>query len=388
MKKSKLFLAVASSALILSSGFFLSCSDDAGDDVSPVTKPSEPISDDENNSVPEDGNQNENPDENGGQDSATEAALPIIPKGANSTKIEGAGIWIYLDNSELKISGANAAAFAKKTTVTLTDSTDNSSVPVKSFQFDDYGPNESTVRLMILMNDAAHTTLKANISIRANGKNYAGTAKFKNGAYKFDFAVEDLIVNTSTSALEVPQGESIGLIVTDTVYKTDITEDCVFEVDAEGILIEENMLKVSESAPEGDITVKVTHKSGISKTLALKIVASGTKVGINWDSVNWLGNGSGDGKNTDKYKIKGDVKEIVNIQKPGWENLKEAGIFVVMNSGISECSLGSGTDKTDFYIQGAGILLYLSNFTQKETEFTITDTTGPHTVTVYFADGN
>jgi hypothetical protein len=49
--------------------------------------------------------------------------------------------------------------------------------------------------------------------------------------------------------------------------------------------------------------------------------------------------------------------------------------------------LGSETDKTDFYIQGAGILLYLSKFTAKETTFTVTDANGVHNVTVFYADG-
>ncbi|WP_191018204.1 Ig-like domain-containing protein [Treponema zioleckii] len=54
MKKlSKTFLILASSLFVAANGFFVSCSDDAGDDVSPVTNTPKPLPDDENNSQPE-----------------------------------------------------------------------------------------------------------------------------------------------------------------------------------------------------------------------------------------------------------------------------------------------------------------------------------------------
>ncbi len=388
-KMNKISVALISSLFIFTGGFFISCSDDSGDEAEAVSNSSEPSHSDPGSSEPI-SEPAENPaSENGNnnQDSVTEKNLPIIPQGANYTKIEGAGIWIYLDNSELKISGANSKDFIANTSVTLTDSKDDSPVEVKSFEFNDYGPDESSLRLMVLMNDASCNTLKAKVSISANGIKYQGTAEFKNGAYKFDFEPEELIISTESNTLQIPQGKSVGLLVSDNVYKMDITEDCTFTVEGEGLSINGNKLTVSSEAPEAAVKVTATHKSGKSQTLSLEIVSAGTKIGINWKSINWLVNGSGEKKNTDKYKINAKVKEVVNIQKPGWDGVKEPGIFLVTNAEISSCTLGTGTNKEDFYIEGAGILLYLSSFTQKETSFTITDAEGTYDVTVYFEDG-
>ena len=104
---------------------------------------------------------------------------------------------------------------------------------------------------------------------------------------------------------------------------------------------------------------------------------------IDWSTINFLV--SDGARHENQYKASGDVKVVTSVQRPAWEGVTEDGIYIECGSGISACSLG--TDKTNFYIQGAGILLYLSNFTAKETTFTITDTTGAHNVTVFYADG-
>ena len=100
---------------------------------------------------------------------------------------------------------------------------------------------------------------------------------------------------------------------------------------------------------------------------------------IDWTSIGWLGNGSGQSENNDKYKIYHEcLKEVVNIQKPGFAD--KPGIYVVAPNTIESCSV-------DGAIQGGGMVLYLSSFTAKETEVTINYVGGSCTFWVYYADG-
>ncbi len=90
--------------------------------------------------------------------------LPIIEKGNQSTKIEGAGIWIYLDNTELGITGANASEFNVAVEVSCkTGSGDNFDVTVTNKQFDDYGTN--TVRLYIVLDKGPGADFKTSLKI-------------------------------------------------------------------------------------------------------------------------------------------------------------------------------------------------------------------------------
>lgn len=101
--------------------------------------------------------------------------------------------------------------------------------------------------------------------------------------------------------------------------------------------------------------------------------------GVDWSAIAWLGNGSGDAVNTDKYKVSpADGLSVVNIQQPPWSD--EAGIYVHVPAGISACTVNGKID-------GAGMVLYLSSFTAKETEVTITHGLGSCTFWVYYADG-
>ena len=100
---------------------------------------------------------------------------------------------------------------------------------------------------------------------------------------------------------------------------------------------------------------------------------------IDWSSIAWLGNGSGLPENTDKYKISQNcLQQVVNIQKPGFAD--EVGIYVTTNGAIESCSIKGAID-------GAGMILYLSSFTAKETEVTINYAGGSCTFWVYYADG-
>ena len=103
---------------------------------------------------------------------------------------------------------------------------------------------------------------------------------------------------------------------------------------------------------------------------------------IDWNSIDFLGDGAGGGAYSNKYKVAvGEGQSVVNIQKPGWA--AEAGIYTTFPAGISSCSLGDGKYATE----GAGMVLYLSAFTQKETEVTVVHGTGTCVFTVFYADG-
>ena len=92
-----------------------------------------------------------------------------------------------------------------------------------------------------------------------------------------------------------------------------------------------------------------------------------------WADVDWVADSD------NKYKIYSEcLTQVVSVQQPGWAN--EKGIYVTVPAGISECSVNGAID-------GAGMILYLSSFTAKETEVTITHGLGSCTFWVYYADG-
>lgn len=125
-----------------------------------------------------------------------------------------------------------------------------------------------------------------------------------------------------------------------------------------------------------------TTQSGGEPATTTTQAAGGSTV-KDWSSIAYAGNGSGDAANDNKYKFYCDNTNVslVNIQKPGFAS--EAGLYVTFPAGISSCSLGSG----NYDIQGAGIILHLSAFTAKETQFTVTDAQGTYTCYVYYENG-
>ncbi|MBQ0034111.1 MAG: hypothetical protein KBS77_02335, partial [Bacteroidales bacterium] len=116
-------------------------------------------------------------------------------------------------------------------------------------------------------------------------------------------------------------------------------------------------------------------------SFAVALLLSAAMFATDWAGIAFLGDGAGGGTYTDKYKMA--VPEgvtVVNIQQPGFAT--EAGIYVTFPVAVSECSLSGSA------IQGAGIVIYLSNFTAQETAFTVTDANSAvYNCEVYYADG-
>ncbi len=101
--------------------------------------------------------------------------------------------------------------------------------------------------------------------------------------------------------------------------------------------------------------------------------------GIVWSAYEYIGDGAGGGKYSNKYKIAvAEGMNVVNIQRPGFAT--EDGIYCTFPAGISEMSCNGA-------IQGAGAVLYLSSFTDQETEVTVKHGLGESKFWVWYEDG-
>ena len=104
--------------------------------------------------------------------------------------------------------------------------------------------------------------------------------------------------------------------------------------------------------------------------------------GVDWSTYDFLGDGAGGGLYANKYKVSTaeGIKEIVNVQHPGFGTAP--GIYISFVSAVESSSV-----KCD--IQGAGVLLHLSAFTAQETQVTVKYEGGAKTCTfwVYYVDG-
>ena len=104
---------------------------------------------------------------------------------------------------------------------------------------------------------------------------------------------------------------------------------------------------------------------------------------IDWNSKEWLADGAGEGKYANKYKVAAAYGQtVVNIQKPEWA--AEPGIYTNFPAGDLKLT---GLDASKYKVEGAGVLLYLSAFTQKETSLSVAAGGVDYDFTVFYADG-
>lgn len=130
---------------------------------------------------------------------------------------------------------------------------------------------------------------------------------------------------------------------------------------------------------------RTLHIITIAIVALLSATTANAASGIDWNSLQWLGNGTGNPAYTNKYKISTVTgMQVVNVQIPGFSS-GAVGIYLTIGSRIDDCSVANN-------IQGGGILLHLSAFTAKETEVTINYHSGTEshqcTFWVYYADGS
>ena len=131
-------------------------------------------------------------------------------------------------------------------------------------------------------------------------------------------------------------------------------------------------------------------KKQFLKSLALvaMLLCGLTASAVDWSTIAWAGDGAEGGKLTEKYKVAtpNDVK-LVNIQKPDFA--KEAGFYITFpDAAFGEVRING--EKTNYAFQGAGICLYVSNFTAQETEVQVMDGGNKDvrwTLYVYYEDG-
>ena len=117
--------------------------------------------------------------------------------------------------------------------------------------------------------------------------------------------------------------------------------------------------------------------------LLLAVLFSGMMVhATDWDKIAWLADGAGEGAYANLYKVDPAFgQNVINIQKP--EFAAEAGIYTNFPAGITSCSLPSGK----YVIAGAGMVLYLSAFSAKETAVTVEAGGISYSFKVFYANG-
>ena len=140
---------------------------------------------------------------------------------------------------------------------------------------------------------------------------------------------------------------------------------------------------VNISEAKGDISVVATA-TGTNKRFVIWDVTYEFEepAGCDWDNIDFLGDGSPEQTFGNQFKIckAGEQPSVVNIQKPGFA--AETGIYVTFPSAVfGEISLSEGQYAT----QGAGMVLYLSAFTQEYTEVTVNCDGNDIVFTVYNA---
>ena len=119
--------------------------------------------------------------------------------------------------------------------------------------------------------------------------------------------------------------------------------------------------------------------------VAALLCASMMSFAIDWDAEEWRGNGTGDEKNTDKYKA------VVSpeMPAPGFiNNLQTKNEKACLHICFPSAAFGaSSLDASMYEEDGAGRYIHLDVFQNKETEFTMVCSDVTYTFTVYYADG-
>ena len=186
---------------------------------------------------------------------------PVIPAGNNATQINGSGVWIYLDNSELGISGDNAATVnlqveMKKEDGSVVEMGDTSP------QFDDYGT--STVRIYFTIKEGfpAGDTTKRTVTItgKVNGSTYKSSVTFVGSNYSYDYKPESIAIKEQNVTLE--PGSTKTLTVIGTPYNIDVTPDCEWSISCETDVatIDENGV-ITAGTTSGTATVTAKYDS-------------------------------------------------------------------------------------------------------------------------------
>ena len=113
-----------------------------------------------------------------------------------------------------------------------------------------------------------------------------------------------------------------------------------------------------------------------------------TASAVDWSTIAWAGDGAQGGALNNKYKVATpNGVSLVNIQIPGFAT--EAGFYITFpDAAFGEFRIDG--EKTNYAVQGAGVILYISNFTAQETEVQVMNagnSSSRWTLYVYYVDG-
>ena len=109
---------------------------------------------------------------------------------------------------------------------------------------------------------------------------------------------------------------------------------------------------------------------------------------VDWSTIAWAGDGAQGGALANKYKVATpEGVKLENIQKPGFAAAD--GFYITFpDAAFGEFRIDG--EKTNYAVQGAGVILYISNFTAKETEVQVMNADNSAvrwTLYVYYEDG-
>ena len=144
----------------------------------------------------------------------------------------------------------------------------------------------------------------------------------------------------------------------------------------------DNYVVDAAHAGEKDIYFRPDYQGGEDWYAQCIYVAENAPQGCDWDHIDFIG--SAVPELADQFKLckEGQYPNVINIQNSFGT---EAGIYVTFPSAaFGEISMTEGT----YAIQGAGMLLYCSAFTDVETEVSIVCDGNPIIFTVYNAEGS
>lgn len=127
-----------------------------------------------------------------------------LPLNASKSKIEGASIWVGLNNADKTISGTTAADILKTAEISVT-TLEGTAVELNSenkASFGGYEDNETKLVLFINMKDASKTSVIANVQYTTSNGTYKGSVRFINGEYvPANYTVTELKVSAAASKL-------------------------------------------------------------------------------------------------------------------------------------------------------------------------------------------
>lgn len=191
----------------------------------------------------------------------------------------------------------------------------------------------------------------------------------------------ELSLNSTAETLDADASETFTIIPTtaagyDGTITYESSSDAIATVSSTGLVT---------AVGRGTTTITVRaleteNYAASSATFTATVTGS-----MNWESVSWLTNASGNSDYTNKYKAVAGTPGPTNIdviQNPGWATAP--GLYVIYNSAdFRSISL----DASQYDVQGAGILFHMDAFRAIETEVVVNVGGTDVSFTIYYADG-